>query len=220
MRKIMFLPADPRHPNFMFVQHEYTTAHGGYNKAQIQLDHDLAKGNDARAIWYDGDADPFLAGTIDGQIYIRGHGMPGFMSIECARGAERLHYTEVVDRLIRSGLRREFIGDIKCYNCHSAEFPDRAHPDPEQGRVPFAQMIADELYSRGYKYCRFFGYMGSIDSNVKAGSTGAHKYVRVSDGMGGTIEAGRASESRVQFMPKIKKSSFKPVRSALKMIFF
>lgn len=215
----MFLPADPKHPNFIFVQHEYTAAHGGYNKAQIQLDHDLGKGHDAHAVWYDGDPDPFLSSMIDGQVYIRGHGMPGFVSIECARGAERLHFTEVVDRLIRSGLRREFIGAIKCYNCHSAEFPDKNSQDPEQGRVPFAQMVADELYSRGYKCCKFYGYIGSIDSNVKAGSTGIHKYVRVSDGKGGQIEQGRVSDARVEFKPKVK-APFNPFRSVIKKLFF
>jgi len=106
----MFLPADPTLPNFILVQHEYTSANGGYNKAQIQLDHDLAKGHNAIAVWYDGSPNPFLSAIISGQIYIRGHGMPGFVSIETARGAERLHYTEVVERLIRSGLRREFSG--------------------------------------------------------------------------------------------------------------
>ncbi len=215
MNKIMFLPADPKHPNFIFVQHEYTAAHGGYNKAQIQLDHDLSKGHNAIAVWYDGDAHPFLSSMLGGQIYIRGHGMPGFVSIECARGAERIHYTTVVDRLIRSGLRREFSGAIKCYNCHSAEFPDKNKPDIEQGKVPFAQMIADELYTRGYKLCKFYGYIGSIDSNVKAGSTGTHKYVRVSDGKGGQVEAGRASESRVEFKPKVK-FTFNPFKSLVK----
>ncbi|MDB5313963.1 MAG: hypothetical protein JWO38_8165 [Gemmataceae bacterium] len=217
MNKIMFLPADPNHPNFVFVQHEYTAAHGGYNKAQIQLDHDLAKGHNAIAVWYDGSPDPFLAAMIDGQIYIRGHGMPGFVSIEAARGAERLHYTEVVDRLIQSGLRREFCGAIKCYNCHSAEFPEKDNPDPEQGKEPFAQMVANELYARGYKLCKFYGYIGSIDSNVKAGSSGTHKYVRVSDGKGGQVEAGRVSDSRVEFKPKIK-HTFNPFRSLMKKI--
>lgn len=215
MNKIMFLPADPKHPNFIMVQHEYTKAHGGMDKAQIQLDHDLSKGHNALAVWYDGDADPFLSCMFDGQIYIRGHGMPGFVSLECARGAERIHYTEVVERLIRSGLRREFGGAIKCYNCHSAEPPDKTKFDTEQGHQPFAQYIADELFSRGYKLCKFYGYYGSIDSHVKAGSTGTHKYVRVADGKGGQVEAGRVSDSRVEFKPKIKKS-FNPFKAIVK----
>lgn len=205
MRKIMFLAADPQHSGFVCVQHEYTAAHGGMNKAQIQLDHDLAKGHDALVVWYDGAPDPFLSSTIDGQIYLRGHGMPGFVSIELARGAERISYVELVERLIRSGLRREFRGAIKCYNCHSAEPPDRTSPDTEQGNVPFAQMVADELYRRGYKLCKFYGYNGSIDSNVKDGSSGRHKYVRVKD-KGKQIEAGRVSDSRVEFFPRIGKS--------------
>jgi hypothetical protein len=215
MNKVMFLAADPTLPSFILVQHEYTKASGGYDKAQIQLDHDLAKGHNAFTVWYDGSPNPFLSSTINGQIYIRGHGMPGFVSIETARGAERLHYTEVVDRLITSGLRREFSGAIKCYNCHSAEWPDKKNPDPEQGKEPFAHMVTDELYSRGYKLCKFYGYIGSIDSNVKAGSTGIHKYVRISDGKGGQVEAGRVKDSRVEFKPKYK---FSLKRTAIKKL--
>ncbi len=215
MNKLMFLPADPKLDSFILVKHEYTKESGGYNKAQIQLDHDLAKGHNAHAIWYDGSPNPILSAAIDGQIYIRGHGMPGFVSIETARGAERLHYTEVVDRLIASGLRREFAGDIKCYNCHSAEGPDKKNPDPEQGKEPFAQMVTDELFSRGYKLCRYYGYIGSIDSNVKNGSTGIHKYVRVPDGKGGQVEAGRVKDSRVEFKPKFKFSLKKAITKKL-----
>ncbi len=203
MNKVMFLAGDPKHSGFMAAQYEYTTAHGGMNKAQIQLDHDLAKGHKAIAVWYDGSPDPFLSSMIGGQIYIRGHGMPGFVSVETARGGERIHYTEVVERLIRSGLRREFNGQIKCYNCHSAEFADPTKPDPEAVYEPFAQLVADELYTRGFKLCTFYGYIGSIDSHVKAGSTGTHKYVRVTVA-GQQVEAGRASESRVQFFPRIR----------------
>jgi len=78
-------------------------------------------------------------------------------------------------------------------------------------------MVADELYTRGFKLCKFYGYIGSIDSNVKDGSSGVHKYVRVTDGKGGQVEAGRVSESRVEFKPKIK-FSFNPFKSIMKKI--
>jgi hypothetical protein len=189
----------------MNVRKEYTTEYGGYNKAQIQLDHDSAKGHNAVAVWYDGGPHPFMSSLNTGQIYIRGHGMPGYISIETARGGERLHYTEVVQRLIVSGLKREFSGQIKCYNCHSAEpgVVPKNNVDAQLGKDPFAQLVADELYARGFKLCTFFGYIGAIDSHVKDGSAGKHKYVR---GPGGAGEFGRASESRVQFYPRVHRT--------------
>ena len=83
--------------------------------------------------------------------------------------------------------------------------------DPEAiGGIPFAQRIADELYNRGYRKCRIFGYYGSIDSFVKDGSEGTHKYVRARETTGGVtkqVEKGRVSEARYEFFgrPKPKK---------------
>ena len=213
MNKVIFIAADPKHSGFMLARFEYTTEHGGQNKAQLCIDNEIAKGNGAVAIWYDGKSNPFMASFNTGQIYVRGHGMAGFVSIEMARGGERIHYTDVVDRLVTSGLKKAFAGDIKCYNCHSAETGVPGSDSQIDDGTPFAQYVADELYARGYKSCRVFGYTDAIDSFPKgAGAvvqTGEvlHKYRR---GKGGAGNFGRASTGRVQFVghPKPKKPSF------------
>jgi hypothetical protein len=128
--------------------------------------------------------------------------MPGFRSIEGGRGGERVNYDVVVDRLIASGLRETFSGKIKCFNCHSAE-EGVVGSDPEVEGPPFARLVADEMYSRGYKFCTFYGYYGSVDSFAKDGSAGVHKYARhVVNGK--YVELGCASEARVQFHPRVK----------------
>jgi hypothetical protein len=108
-------------------------------------------------VWYSGRVSPIIFGlrTAEEQIYIRGHGQPGDSGIYSGRFNWRLGAEEVAKRLIASGLQTSFAGKIKCYNCHSAE----------QGTdEPFAQALADYLYSKGYKSCEFFGYYGALDS--------------------------------------------------------
>lgn len=207
--KIFFMPFDPKHPGYLSAQFEYGKMGGGFDKNQIQIDHELAKGHKAFSAWWSPKKkDPFVSSLNTGQIYIRGHGMPGFKSIEGGRGGERVDYDEVVDRLIGAGLNKNFSGDIKCYNCHSAEHGDPDSTDPEAvGGIPFAQRVADELVGRGYRGCRIFGYYGSIDSFVKDGSEGTHKYVRRRETTGTTtkqVEGGRASEARYEFFGRMK----------------
>ena len=197
--KIFYMPFDVSKPNILAAQFEYGNVPGGYNKNQIEIDREISKGNVSLEIWYDGKKSPFLAGMTDGQLYIRGHGMPGFRSIEGGRGGERVDYGTVIDRLIKSGLRKTFMGKIKCFNCHSAE-TGVIGSDPEVEGPPFARLIADEMYTRGYKHCTFFGYLGAIDSYAKDGSAGIHKYARAKGG----VEMARASEARIQFTPTIQ----------------
>lgn len=206
--KVMFIPADPKNVFYMLVRAEYTLERGtngpGLNKAQMVIDDDERKGRQSVAVWYDGGTDAFLSSLNNGQIYIRGHGNPGSDELELARNGERVNYTEVVQRLITSGLKREFSGKIKCFNCHSAESAN--------GRDAFAQLLADEMWSRGYKYCTYHGYTDAIDSYPMAKAKGApvanevlHKYRRESDGR---TSRGRASTGRVQITPRVKPPSF------------
>jgi hypothetical protein len=202
--KIFFMPYDPNHPMYMAAQLEYGSAGGpDMNKLQKDIDFEAGKGNSAFAVWYKPKTkDPFIQSLNTGQIYIRGHGMPGFKSIEGGRGGERIDYDVVVDRLIESGLRKAYAGKIKLFNCHSAE-NGKPGTDPECVGPPFARQVADELYSRGYKSCTFYGYFGSIDSFAKDGSKGKHHYVReVVNGK--QVELGRVSDARVEFKPQVK----------------
>lgn len=204
MNKVFFMPYDPRHPSYLFAQHEYGAAGGpDMNKLQKDIDFEAGKGNNAVAVWWDPKKkDPFISSLNTGQIYIRGHGMPGFKSIEGGRGGERIDYDVVADRLISSGLKKAYNGKIKLYNCHSAE-SGTPGSDPECVGPPFARQFADEMYSRGYKNCTYYGYFGSIDSFAKDGSQGKHHYVREVIA-GKSTEIGRVSDARVQFHPKIK----------------
>lgn len=222
MNKVMFIAADPNHSSFLYVKKEYTTFSGGDDKEGKFLRHEVGKGHNAVVVWYDGSPDPFISSLNSGQIYIRGHCEHGWPCLLAARFAEMIPVEEVVERLIRSGLKREFSGEIKCYNCHSGEAYDPSDPHQKEdscrgtNRDAFAQLVADELYARGYKLCRIFGYIGSLDSFAKDGSQGTHKYVRVFSG-GQQVEAGRASENRLEFRPRVKKKFFK---SIIKKFFF
>jgi hypothetical protein len=127
--------------------------------------------------------------------------MPGFKSIEGGRSGERVDYDVVCDRLIASGLPKTFKGAVKCFICHSAE-DGKVGTDPEVIGPPFARSVADYMFSKGYKSCSFYGYLGAIDSFVKEGSEGTHKYARATVG-GKQVELGRGSDARVQFHPKV-----------------
>lgn len=207
MIKLIYMPFDPSLPINMSAVFEYgSSMKGSMAKNQAVIDHELSKGHQALDVWYNGKKNHFLAGMTDGQIYIRGHGMSGFKSIEGGRGGERIDYDEVAKRLIKSGLKKHFRGKIKLFNCHSAEATSEENKgDTEYVGEAFAQLVADEMYSKGYKNCTYYGYIGPVDSMPKDGSQGKHKYRRETqfkDGKMQQVEMGRASENRVQFQPR------------------
>ncbi|CAN7179127.1 hypothetical protein [Paraburkholderia sp. SIMBA_054] len=86
-----------------------------------------------------------------------------------------LKASDVVTRLFESGLRQDFSGTIKCYNCHSAE-----------GEQNFAKALEKALTERGYKKCRIYGYTGALSSMYD----GEHKT--------STDPNGRARDARVE----------------------
>ncbi|MBB3452037.1 hypothetical protein FHT86_000293 [Rhizobium sp. BK313] len=213
MNKLIFLPFDPKHERFVFAQNEYGTMPGGFNKVQLALDHELQKGRAQVAVWWQsGVRDPFLSSMSTGQIYIRGHGVAGMDSIEGGRGGERVNSKLLADRLIEAGLPKAYDGKIKLFNCHSAETGSSTLPDGQTNMMPgfvgtaFAQLVADELFSRGYRSCSFFGYTGAIDSFPKPGTQGQHYYVReIGKNAAGNLaqlEGPRAKDARVQFWPR------------------
>ena len=137
---------------------------------------------------------------------------PGFLCAQVEYGSlggaemdklqKDIDFDVVADRLIASGLPKTFSGKIKLFNCHSAE-SGAPGSDPECVGPPFARQVADELYSRGYKHCTYFGYVGSIDSFAKDGSEGKHHYIR-KNVLGKQTEVARASDGRIQFHPTVK----------------
>lgn len=199
--KVFFMPYDPKNPKIVVAQHEYGSVSAEMNKNQKQIEHELAKGNEALSVWYDGKKHPTLMSMSLGDVYIRGHGMPGFKSIEGGRGGERVDYDVVCDRLISSGLPKMFQGKIKCFICHSAE-EGKVGSDPEVIGPAFARSVANYMFTRGYRSCTYYGYLGAADSFVKDGPSGTHKYVREKV-KGQQVALARASEARVQFHPEI-----------------
>ena len=136
------------------------------------------------------------------QVYIRGHSKPGFDGIFSANTNERgeklyrhqmnqdlqllipdktrvffsLGAEEVVQRLVQSGLRPTFAGDVKCYNCYSAD-----------GNPNFATAVSQALAARGFNVCHVFGYHQKLPSFHS--EVGGHKLQK---------DGGRASDRRVQ----------------------
>ena len=131
-----------------------------------------AKHKDYVEVWYTGSTSIILS-ALDASavVYVRGHSMPGSATIFTKAGGATSHLTasEVGDRLIASGLRATFAGDIKCYNCHSADAGDA-------GGDAFAQRLADYLFGKGFVTCRYWGYVGSMSSFPEAvAGGGVHK---------------------------------------------
>ncbi len=210
MAKIFFVPVAS---SDAFGMGEY-----GADKNKKWSDHVQAtKGETFTTVWYTGKEQKVLHDMADGQIYIRGHGMPGESTIEIGRGGQRLAAAEVAKRLKKSGLKKSFRGKIKCYNCHSAE----GAPGVAGGKDAFAVLFTNLMYSLGYTECRYYGYYGQLDSFHKDGSAGKHKYSRemqteMRDGIayGKQVELGRASDKRYEIVPSpgVSKSLFQKIK--------
>jgi hypothetical protein len=131
-----------------------------------------AKGKEYTEVWYTGSTSILLS-SLDatGVVYVRGHSMPGSPTIFTKSGGNESHLqaSEVGERLIESGLRESFGGDLKCYNCHSAE------ANPASGASGFAQRLADYLFDRGFVTCRYWGYAGALSSFPEALRAGVAK---------------------------------------------
>jgi len=144
-------------------------------------------------VWYTGSTSIILSG-LDGSsvVYVRGHSLPGSATIFTHGGGKTSHLTaaEVGDRLIESGLRESFAGDLKCYNCHSAD-PGYAGGDA------FAQRLADYLFNKGFVTCRYWGYMGSMASFPEAV-------------LGGRVQKDSAAEGRPNIRAKLARRPITP----------
>ena len=154
-------------------------------------------------VWYTGRLSIVLFSMLDGQIYIRGHGLPGEPWIssgdkEDTHDKAKLHANDVVSRLTASGLQTGFKGKIKCYNCHSAETSLKS--------ASFAQVFADAMWLAGYKQCTYWGYLGMLTSfyETRSNDPRLHKYAGYKEEFetgGWIIDDRRASERRMQIIP-------------------
>ncbi len=168
---------------------------------QLAQDNQMKNKKEFFEVWYTGRQSIILLSMRDGQIYIRGHGLPGDACIssgENSHESRRLHANDVARRLIDSGLQTSFAGKIKCYNCHSAE--------ASLSGSPFAQVFADAMWRAGYKNCTYWGYQGSLTSFYEARNNepNLHKYAGFKEefeGGGWVMDDARASQRRMQVIP-------------------
>jgi len=141
-------------------------------------------------------------------IYVRGHGSVGggevHKQIDRATGfgIGPAEAKDIVSGIISKGLKENFSGKIKFYNCHSAE-----------GELSFAAQCASFFRKKSFNNAQFFGYTGEVsgfyqtpgdyvnstkqrDQNLLEGiedRQSVHKWVIIQ----GTLV--RASKARSQF---------------------
>jgi len=197
-KAVIFMPYDPDRPDIGRTKSEYGA--GELDKNRKVKEFLQSKGFLTTVIWYDGKPQPQIQSLDTGQLYIRGHGMPGMGSIFGAKsGGETVPFNTVFERLVTSGLPKTFGGEIHCYNCNSAA------NSPDNKGDPYAVTFANFMYSQGYKSCKYFGYLGLLDSFQKDGSKGTNIYARefVYEGKKRiNAELGTWDQARVRIHPK------------------
>jgi len=110
-----------------------------------------------QVFYKEGQRSPEMVGLgMHDQVYVRGHSQKGHGRIfSKMQGENELSGAEVGQRLIESGLEKEFAGKLKCYNCWGAY---------TMSTDDFAQAVADYLWNRCFYSCEFYGYRGSLGS--------------------------------------------------------
>jgi hypothetical protein len=97
-------------------------------------------------------------------------------------------------KLIAAGLNKMSMADIKLWNCSSG-----ADSGPN---ISYAKKFANDMRSRGYNLCKFYGYTQSISSFYEEGHKRAigHRsgVLNWLLGRGGRYSMGRASDYRVE----------------------
>lgn len=193
-KALIFMPYDPKDECYFAIRHEYAD-NGRYEKNKKVKQYLLSKGYAVSIAWYDGSKLPDVSSFDTGEIYIRGHGMPGEPTVKGAKSfAEEVDYKTVLKRLKESGLPQSFQGQIHCYNCHSAEH------SPDKKGEPYAVLFSDHMFTEGYRACSYYGYLGSLDSFAKDGSQGTNIYAREQ----GAGELGTWEQARIRIHPKVK----------------
>lgn len=147
-------------------------------------------------VCYDDDGKPLekLGAAFGIRILIAGHGLAGRPYISNSSGhgrKEYLPFNVVADRLIEKGLQKRYVGTISRDVCYSAVKNDR--------NPPFADLLARELRSRGYKLINVIGYYGAMGP-VYEKLAGNHKFhhrvvdLDMEDGSVNTVKTKDAKE--------------------------
>lgn len=162
-------------------------------------------------------------------LYIRGHNVAGGDALQSSDHEESISVTKLAD-LLQKGIEVRgpdgklkalakldpaFPGKIKVYACESGK--GSALLFGALKFDSFAQRLADEMYKRGYTACRFYGYSTAVSTYVTDVTDGKHKSsLEKNAAAGGHITIGRASEARVEVIPRAKADAAKLAASAKK----
>lgn len=155
---------------FMYIPFQRTQA-GDYHRevGPVQLNPRLAwgrmKDKDFEIVYFGATkAQPFKFDDdgADVAIYVRGHGAAGrgVLGNMRKKDPERkiIKHSVVFNGMKAAGLKPDFAGTIKFYNCHSAE----------GGDLSFAGQCSALFRDKGYKKAHFYGYIGSIGGTYKS----------------------------------------------------
>lgn len=141
-----------------------------------------------------GTVDPTLDSMADGQVYMRGHGLPGSPFV--TTHGNSLHIRDSIARLIQMGLKPGFRGKIKFYSCYSGldgvqkmRTAMVTEPKLSIGPLRFGSKVVTKdvdkgifegsydslskrgaaiFRGRGFNGCSFFGYRGPLSSQMEA----------------------------------------------------
>lgn len=188
-----------------------------FNKNDIQDQQTgWGDGNNARDLNYlyflgdilpEGETKNFLGmlKDVNDVLYVIGHCGSGFSHLTATdNGGKTADAVRITDLLFRAGLPLTFPGRIKIYACESGDSYGAAIPFFGSGRLingigpAFTQQIANTMALKGYKSCKFWGYLHSISVNKRDGQDGSHKRI-----VGEKNAGARAKSCQLQFHPQI-----------------
>lgn len=136
------------------------------------------------------------AGIIDAlgfgtgkRLHLSGHGAMGDPNVYPPHGstAAPVSYQTVVAQLVALGLKKYYAGTIVCDVCYSS-----------LGVVPFAKLLARELWTHGYKAACVMGFAGSLQegyvSAADGGVAGKYRHRTVTKADGSVVKSKEAKE--------------------------
>jgi hypothetical protein len=123
------------------------------------------KGHTFRREYWTGAINTALADLTDQTIYLRGHGDRDSDSITPRNDSNdnALKPVHVVDRLIKSGLKKEYTGKFKLYNCFSA--------------ISFGPKFVLLMKHVGYTNCEYYAYKEAVNQVYMTHKGQRHKYI-------------------------------------------
>jgi len=121
------------------------------------------------------------------RLHITGHGGPGLPHITDPADANPVTYQALVAALITHGFKKHYTGTVVIDSCDSA-----------LGAVPFAKLVARELWNQGYKLTCVMGFRGTLQNGyvdtADGGLGGKYRHRTVTKADGTMVKSSAASE--------------------------